>query len=161
MSFSVSVDLAFSTAVDDRHRRGEAAGGEEVRRRVEALLMLGDQPVVHRILGDVVIVIGRALEAGEALVGGERGQDVAAGRKLDAVAAGVEIGELVERIAAARPDDPDDLAAGLILQRVEQALRGGGEIGGVDRRIFLGVERSLRSWPAPALNAATPSRPKA
>ena len=39
-----------------------------------------------------------------------------------------------------RPDDPDDLAAGLVLQRVEQALRGRGEIGGVGRRIFLGVD---------------------
>src|SRR5208337_123657 len=63
-----------------------------------------------------------------------------AGRKLDPVAAGVEIGELVERIAAARPDDPDDLAARLVLERVEQALGGRGEVGRVRRRVFLGVE---------------------
>ena len=40
--------------------------------------MFGDEPVVHRVLRDLVVVIGRAFEAGEALVGGERGQDVAA-----------------------------------------------------------------------------------
>ena len=88
---------------DHRHRGGEAAGGEEIRRRVEALLVLGDQPVVDRVLGDLVIVIGRALQAGEPLVGRERRQDVAAGRELDAVAAGVEIAELVQRIRRRPP----------------------------------------------------------
>src|SRR6185437_9685532 len=55
-----------------RHRRREAATGEEIGRLVEALLMLGDQPLVLGVLRDVVIVIGGALETGEILIGGER-----------------------------------------------------------------------------------------
>jgi hypothetical protein len=70
--------------------------------------MFWDEPVIDRILKDVEIIIGRPLEAGKALVGGERGQGVAANRKFDAVAACVEIAELAERIASAGRNDPDD-----------------------------------------------------
>ena len=119
-----------SSAVDHRHRGREAAGGEEVRRRVEALLVLGDQPVVHRVLRDVVVVVGRAFHAGELLVGRHRRQDVAAGRDLDAEALRVHVLRAWSADAGAGPDDPDDLAARLVLQRVEQALRRRGEVGG-------------------------------
>jgi hypothetical protein len=102
--------------------------------------VLGDEPVVHRVLGDAVVIVGRAFHAGEALVGGQRREDVAAGRQLDAVAAGVEVHELVHRIAAAGPQHPDDLAARLVLERVEQALGDGGEVGGVGGGVFLVVE---------------------
>lgn len=126
---------------DDGHRGGEAARGEEVRRRVEALLVLGDQPVVHRVLRDLVEVVGGAFHAGQALIGGECRQDVAAGGELDAVALRIHVLELGQRIAGAGPDHPDHLAARLVLQRVEQALADRGEVGGRGRGIFFGGER--------------------
>ncbi len=55
---------------------------------------------------------------------------------LDVVALQVEVGDL-ERVAGAGPDDPDHLAARLVLQRVDQALRAGGEVGGRRRQVFL------------------------
>jgi hypothetical protein len=70
--------------------------------------MFWDERAIDRILKDVEIIIGRPLEAGKALVGGERGQRVAANRKFNAVAACVEIAELAERIASAGRNDPDD-----------------------------------------------------
>ena len=63
-------------------------------------------------------------------------QDVAAGRHFDAEAAGIEVGDL-ERVARAGPDDPDDLAARLVLELVDQPLSAGGEVGGVLRQVFL------------------------
>ena len=59
-----------------------------------------------------------AFHTRELLVGDHRRQDVAAGGDLDAVALQVEVGDL-ERVAGAGPDDPDHLAAGLVLQRVD------------------------------------------
>jgi hypothetical protein len=120
--------------------------------------MFCDEPVIDRILEDAELIIGRSFEAGKALVGGERGQDVAANRKFNAVEACLEIAQLAERIASAGRNDPDDLAAGLILQRLKKALRGSGEIDGVDRRIFLSVDRRPVIVSA-SLKAATPSRP--
>ena len=73
---------------------------------------------------------------GNCLYGDHRRQDVAAGGDLDAVALQVEVGDL-ERVAGAGPDDPDHLAAGLVLQRVDHALGAGGEVGGRRRQVFL------------------------
>ena len=64
MSFSVSVGFRPLDDGDDRHRRRKADRGEEVRWRVETLLMSG-KPVVDRILRDVEIVIGDTREIGE------------------------------------------------------------------------------------------------
>jgi hypothetical protein len=68
--------------------------------RVEALLMFCVEPVIDRILEDVELIIGRSFEAGKALIGGERDQDVAANRKFNAVEACLEIAELAKRIAS-------------------------------------------------------------
>ena len=94
---------------DDRGCGGEAAGGEEVRRRVEALLVLGDEPVVHRVLREGIVVIDRAFHAGIILVDLHGRQDVAARRELDAEALGLQVGDLRQRMRAG-PDDVDDLA---------------------------------------------------
>src|SRR5690606_1307568 len=115
---------------NDGHARAHAAGGEEVRRRAVALLVLGHEPLVDRVLRDVVVVIGRAFHARELLVRGHGREDVAAGGDLDAVALEVEVGDLERVAAAAGPDDPDDLAARFVLERVDQTLRTGGEVGG-------------------------------
>jgi len=64
MSFSVSVGFRPLDGDDDGHRRRKADRGEEVRWRVETLLMSG-KPVVDRILRDVEIVIGDTREIGE------------------------------------------------------------------------------------------------
>ena len=132
ISFSVSVPPAFSMAATTARCRRKPARGEEVRRRVEALLVLGHEPVVHRVLREVVVVVDGALHAGIVLVDLHGGQDVAAGRDLDAEALGLQVGDLGQRVLA-RPDDVDDLLARLVLQRVEQALRRSGEVGGVLR----------------------------
>jgi hypothetical protein len=92
--------------------------------RVEALLMFCVEPVIDRILEDVEL------------------QDVAANRKFNAVEACLEMAELAKRIASAGRNDPDDLAAGLILQRHKKALRASGEI----------CRSRLRSKPRPAMN---------
>ena len=59
-------------------------------------------------------------------------------RDLDAVALlEVERGERAVRRARAGPDHFDDLAAGLVLERVDDALDAGGEVGGRLRQVFL------------------------
>jgi len=59
ISFSVSVDFALVTAATTAIPGREASGGEEVRRRVEALwCAFGDEPVIHRVLGDLIVIIG-------------------------------------------------------------------------------------------------------
>ncbi len=136
-------------AVDDGDAGRHAAGGEEVRRPAEALLVLGDEPVVHRVLGDLVVVVGGAFHAREGLVGLQRGEDVAAGGELDAEAVGLHGVDLGERIAAAGPDHPDDLAALLVLQRVEEALADGGEVRRVLRHVFLVDELGAGARRAP------------
>ena len=98
ISFSVSVEPAFCSARDHRRCRREAAGDEEVRRRVVALLVLGLQPVVHRVLREVVVVVDAAFGAGELLPAVHDGQDVAAGRQLDAEAIGLHVDELGHRV---------------------------------------------------------------
>src|SRR5262249_57873130 len=52
---------------------------EEVGRSTEALLVLGLEPVVHRVGGKVVVVIDSTLGAGELLPRIHDGKDVAAG----------------------------------------------------------------------------------
>ncbi len=103
--------------------------------------MLGDQPLVHRVLRNVVVVIGRAFHAGQPLVSRQGGEDVAAGRKLDAVALRVHVLQRGQGIGGARPDHPDDLASRLVLERFEQALAGRGEVRRGGRHIFLGRKR--------------------
>jgi hypothetical protein len=120
----------------------QAAGGEEVGRRLELLVVHGHQRFVDRVLGDAEVVVGGAFHAGEVLVGGHGRQDVAAGGDLDAVALQVQVGDL-ERRRAAGPDDEDHLAAGLVLELVDQALDAGGEVGGA----AAGIPRA-RSWPS-------------
>ena len=65
----------------------------------------------------------RAFHAGIILVDLHGRQDVAAGRELDAEALGLQVGELRQRMLAG-PDEADDLLARLVLERVEEALRG-------------------------------------
>ena len=105
----------------------------------------------------------RALGAGELLPGVHHRQDVAARRELDAEALGLHVGELGQRMRAG-PDDADDLAARLVLERVEQALRRTAVKSVVlPRRVFLvhdlGVAAACAA--SASLKAATPSRPKA
>src|SRR5258706_95447 len=55
---------------DHRDARRHAAGGEEVGLRAgEALAVLSDQPVVHLVLREAVVVVNRALDAGQVLPG--------------------------------------------------------------------------------------------
>jgi hypothetical protein len=65
------------------------------------------------------------------------------------LAAKVEIAELA--------DDPDELVAGLLLQRFEQPLRESVEIVGVGRRIF-SAPRVAPFLASASFNSATPSR---
>ncbi len=86
ISFSVSVVPAFLSASTTAMPAAMPPAVKKSGGAVVALLVLGHQPVVHRVLGDVVVVIGGALHAGQLLVGLERRQDVAAGGELDAEA---------------------------------------------------------------------------
>jgi hypothetical protein len=58
------------------------------------LVVVGHQPLVDRVLRDAEVVVQRAFHAGEVLVGHHRRQDVAAGGQLDAVALGLQVGDL-------------------------------------------------------------------
>ena len=116
---------------------GHAAGGEEVWRLVKAGEMLLDQPVIYLVLRNFVVVVGRPFHAGHFLEGNHRRQNVPAGGQFDIEALGPHILQLAQRIVAARPDHENDLALGVGgLQRLEQPLPGGGEVGGVARHIF-------------------------
>src|ERR1017187_4093273 len=126
----------------DGEAGGHAPRREEVGGRLEPLLVLRHEPLVDRVLRNVVVVIGGALHAGEGLVRRERRQDVAAGRDLDAVALRVEVGDL-EGVSGAGPVDEDDLPALLVLERVEEALRAGREVGRVRRQVLLVDERRV------------------
>ena len=129
------------TGAADRLDRGDTGGhaacGEEIRRGAEAGLMLLDQPGIHRVLRDFIVVIGRPLHAREIAVGGHRRQDVAPGRQLDAPAARVHRLDAAHRVATTGPDHEQPPVALVLLQRVEDALGGGGEIGGVGGNVFL------------------------
>ena len=106
-----------------------------------------------------MIVIGRAFHSGQRLVCRHRGQDVAAARQLDAETARVHVLQLGQRCRAG-PDHPDDLAARLVLQRIEQALRRRCEVGGGGRR-YSSAAIVAPVLASAALKAATPSRPNA
>ena len=121
---------------DQRHGRAEAAGREEVWRGLELLVVRGHHGFVHGVLGDAEVVVRGAFHAGEVLVRSHGGQDVAAGGDLDAIALEVHVSDL-ERVACTGPDDEDDLAAGHVLELVDQALGTGGEVGGGGGQVFL------------------------
>ena len=131
-----SVTLAVGQRRHNRHGSREAAGREEVRRCLELAVMTRHHRFIDRVLRNAEVVIRRPFHARQILVRGHRRQDVAAGRDLDAVALQVEIDDL-ERVAGTGPDDPDDLAPGLVLELVDQALRAGREVGGGGRQVFL------------------------
>ena len=139
MSFSVSVPPAFWIAADRRHRRREPARGEEVRGLVEALLMLADQPVVDRILRDLVVVVRAADQALEilGLHGLEHVEDVASGREGDPELVQPIRHQLPERPALPGPDDEDVLGARLVLEGPDDLLDRSGEIGCVPGRVLL------------------------
>ncbi|MNI55710.1 hypothetical protein D3C73_1106750 [compost metagenome] len=101
-----------------------------------AFLVFGHEPIVDGIFRNAVVVVRGAFHAGQRLKRRHRGQRVAAGGDFDAEALGVQVRDL-ERVAGARPKDEDDLAARLVLQRIEQALCARGEVGGVGGEVFL------------------------
>ena len=112
---------------------------------------------VDRVLRDAEVVIGGAFHAGKLLVGGHGRQDVAAGGDLDAVALQVQINNL-EWVAGAGPDDEDDLAPGLVLELVDQALGTGGEVGGRCRQVLFVDQFGLLDCILEGFDAIAPER---
>src|SRR6266540_5908156 len=96
---------------DHGHGRGEAPAGEEVRRLLEALHVLGHEPRVDGVLGNLVVVVRATDHTFEvvALEGLEDVEDVAAARNRDAALVDLARHELSVRPALARPDDRDVL----------------------------------------------------
>src|SRR3546814_18581868 len=70
-------------------------------------------------------------------------RSVAARRDLDAIALRLQVGDLGQRMRTG-PDDRNDLATLLVFQRVEHALRGCREVGGLSRGVFLEIDLDVR-----------------
>src|SRR6266540_7065211 len=123
---------------DDGHGRREATAGEEVGRLLEALLVLGHEPGVDRILRDLVVVVGAADHPLEvvALESLQHVEHVAAARDYDAALVELARDQLGIGAALARPDDGDVLRALRVLERAQDLLDGRGEVGRVPRRVL-------------------------
>ena len=123
---------------DHGHRSRKTPGGEEVRRCLELLVMLGHHRLVHGVFRDAEVVIQRAFHAGEALVGHHGGQDVAPRRELDAVALfQIKVCNFGEWRWCARPAHRQVLVAGLVFELVDDALQARREISGAHGQVFL------------------------
>ena len=122
-----------------------ATSGEEIRRCVKALLVLGNEPIIDLVLWRFIVIVDRAFHARNPLVGRQHRQYVAACRNLDAEARRIHAAERSHRVAGTGNIDQDDLAARLVLERIEQPLAYRSVIGGLQRHIFFRHDRCTTS----------------
>ena len=81
--------------------------------------MFCDQPVVHRVFRETIVIVDRALNSSQEVppLLQDR-KKIAAGGELDAVTFRFEVDNLGDRIGTG-PNDDDEFAAGPVLERVE------------------------------------------
>ena len=90
--------------------------------------------IVDRVLGHAKVVIRSTLHARELFVGGHGWQNIAACGDLNAVALQVQVSHFEG--AAARPNDENHFAAGLVFELVNQPLPACREVRRGGRQIF-------------------------
>ncbi len=117
--------------------------GEEIWRAVIAIKMLFNEPIVHRVVGQLVIVIGRPFHAGKLFIGFECRQNVATRCYFNAEPWRVHSIDFAHRVATTGPYNEQAFFAFKVFHCIENTLCRSREIGCVSWCVLF-----VRNWEA-------------